>query len=182
MSAPAGQDEPAPPPKEDPETLVLRGSPRPAVRFRRGLIIGLSGAVAASLVTLSWLALEPPSFRKAASSIGSDEPAAEAGDALADVPSSYGDVPRLGPPLPGDLGRPILEQQRRLEADPPASLDSSAEAQRVEAERQRQSAARLAARSSPVLVQLADAASPAPAAGRRRRGCRSCRRGERPGE
>jgi type IV secretion system protein VirB10 len=166
VSAPAGQDEPAPPPKEDPETLVLRGSPRPAVRFRRGLIIGLSGAVAASLVTLSWLALEPPSFRKAASSIGSDEPAAEAGDALADVPSSYGDVPRLGPPLPGDLGRPILEQQRSLEADPPASLDSSAEAQRVEAERQRQSAARLAARSSPVLVQLADAASPAPAAER----------------
>lgn len=166
MSGPAGQDEPAPPPKDDPETLVLRGSPRPAVRFRRGLIIGLSGAVAASLVTLSWLALEPPSFRKAASSIGSDEPAGEGGDALADVPSSYGDVPRLGPPLPGDLGRPILEQQRRLEADPPASLDSSAEAQRVEAERQRQAAARLAARSSPVLVQLADAASPAPAAER----------------
>jgi predicted transcriptional regulator len=45
--------ESAPPlPKEDPETLVLRGSPRPVVRFRRGLIIGITGAVAACLVTL----------------------------------------------------------------------------------------------------------------------------------
>src|SRR3546814_1912742 len=28
--------------------------------------------------------------------------------------SSYGDVPRLGPPLPGDLGRPIMKAQREM--------------------------------------------------------------------
>lgn len=34
-------------------------------------------------------------------------------DALAAVPKDYADVPKLGPPLPGDLGRPILDAQSR---------------------------------------------------------------------
>ena len=161
---------PVPPAKEDPEALILRGKPRPAVRFRKGLIVGTTGAVAAALVTLSWLALQPPSFRKAASAIESDEPArkGEAG-ALANVPSTYGDVPRLGPPLPGDLGRPILEHQQSLGEAIPATIDpASADAEQArsaaEAERQRAEAARQAARTSPLIVQLAEgsgAASPA---------------------
>ena len=147
-----------PQPKENPEALVLRGRPRPAVRFRRGLIVGVTGAVAAGLVTLSWLALEPPSFRKAAAPIDSDEPAhRSAPDALANAPSDYGDVPRLGPPLPGDLGRPILEQQRSIEAGQsprgaPPAIDQAKTA--AEAERERVAAARAAARTSAVLVQL----------------------------
>lgn len=32
-------------------------------------------------------------------------------DGLAGLPKSYSDVPKLGPPLPGDLGRPILAAQ-----------------------------------------------------------------------
>jgi type IV secretion system protein VirB10 len=150
--------------KENPEALVLRGRPRPAVRFRRGLIIGITGAVAASLVTLSWLALEPPNFRKAAEAADSGEPAQGAGaDALASLPKSYGDVPRLGPPLPGDLGRPILEHQRSLDAVPTGSLDAGAagaeRARAADAEHQRLVAAKAAARSSPVIVQLAGGSS-----------------------
>ncbi|MDP3674834.1 MAG: TrbI/VirB10 family protein [Novosphingobium sp.] len=34
-------------------------------------------------------------------------------DTLASAPKDYGQVPKLGPPLPGDLGKPILEAQRR---------------------------------------------------------------------
>ena len=155
MSEPSQPLEPRP--KENPEALVLRSRPRPAVRFRRGLIVGLTGAVAAALITVSWLALEPPSFRKVATPADSDEPAKAGPDALANVPGSYGDVPRLGPPLPGDLGRPILEQQRSLQTVPPSigappSVDQAqAEAQ---AERERVAAARQAARTSAVLVQL----------------------------
>lgn len=146
------------PPKENPEALVLRGRPRPAVRFRRGLIVGVTGVVAAALVTVSWFALEPPSFRKAAAPLEGDEPARKATpDALASVPSNYGDVPRLGPPLPGDLGRPILEQQRSLDTAQPTSMSppgaDPAQAA-AEAERQQVAAARQAARSSGVLVQL----------------------------
>lgn len=151
-----------PPPKEDPETLVLRGSPRPVVRFRRGLIIGITGAVAAALVTVTWVALEPPSFRIAAGDDQGAEPLAKAApEALADAPASYGDVPRLGPPLPGDLGRPILEHQRSQsgEASPPATpaAPSAAQAARAaaEAERQRRAAAEEAARASGVIVQIA---------------------------
>src|SRR3546814_2825602 len=33
-------------------------------------------------------------------------------DAVAGAPKDYGDVPKLGPPLPGDLGKPILDEQR----------------------------------------------------------------------
>lgn len=145
-------------PKEDPETLVLRGSPRPVVRFRRGLIIGLTGAVAAGLVTVTWLALEPPSFRMAAEEEAGGAAAKGPPDALAEAPRSYGEVPRLGPPLPGDLGRPILEHQREM-ADPGVGTGPGATPQpdprvaAAEAERQRLAAAREAARSSGVLVQ-----------------------------
>lgn len=150
--------------KEDPETLVLRGRPRPAVRFRRGLIIGITGAVAASLVSLAWFALEPPSFRKAAGGTeAGDRAQGGPDDALANVPSSYGEVPRLGPPLPGDLGRPILEHQRSVAEAPPLETGMAAEAERAgsaaEAERQRLLAERQAARASAVMVQLRSSSS-----------------------
>lgn len=149
---------PPPPVKENPEALVLRGRPRPAVRFRRGLIIGISAAAAAGLVTLSWVALEPPSFRKAAEAIEAGETGQNPSpDALAGAPKDYGDVPRLGPPLPGDLGRPVVEHQRSLDGAPPAIEDGEAERARsaADAERERVAAAKAAARSSPVIVQLA---------------------------
>lgn len=167
----------APPPKEDPETLVLRGSPRPVVRFRRGLIIGITGTVAAALVTVTWVALEPPSFRIASGGDQGAEPLAKAApEALADAPASYGDVPRLGPPLPGDLGRPILEHQRSMaeEASPstPGAAPSQADAARAaaEAERQRRVAAEEAARASGVIVQTSGrggAGAPTPAGAER---------------
>jgi type IV secretion system protein TrbI len=152
----------AAPPKEDPEALVLRGRPRPAVRFRRGLIVGISGAVLASLIALSWLALEPPSFRRAAGALDSDPAARERGpEALAEVPSNYGNVPRLGPPLPGDLGKPILDGQRSggaIGTDSVGSLDRDQRSEpEAETERQRVAAEARAARSSAVIVQLGGA-------------------------
>ena len=161
----------SPPLKEDPETLVLRGRPRPTVRFRRGLIVGMTGAVAALLVTISWLALEPPSFSKVADPAGTGEPAtSSAPDALARLPGSYGEVPRLGPPLPGDLGRPILDHEQSVGAaeplDPAAARALQAQAA-ADAERQRLLAAQQAARSSALIVGLAgtsaDAMAPSPA-------------------
>jgi type IV secretory pathway VirB10-like protein len=167
MSGPA--DPPAVPPKEDPRRLVLRGRPRPAVRFRRGLIIGVTGVVTASLITLSWLAIEPPSFRGAAGPIDVDEPAGAAGaEALAGAAGSYGDVPRLGPPLPGDLGRPILARQRQF-AQTPAPSPEFAKGKPAwgpagEDQSQRLAAAAQAARVSPLTVQLASAVRPSPEA------------------
>lgn len=154
-------------PKEDPETLVLRGRPRPVIRFRRGLIIGVTGAATAALVGLAWVALEPPSFRFAG---GTEEPlpaSKGAADGLADAPATYADVPKLGPPLPGDLGRPILDQQRKFAGDDNADANRDPEAERAAAERQRLASEEQAARASSVLVQVskpATAAAPAQAA------------------
>lgn len=144
--------------KESPDGFALRGRPRPVVRFRRGLIVGVTGAIAATLITLSWFALEPPSFHKVLAPIDTDEPSRKAGpEALANLPGNYGEVPRLGPPLPGDLGRPILEQQRSIEVTQPPignAVSTSAELTATEARREQLAAARQAARSSAVLFQL----------------------------
>ena len=154
---------PPAPPKEDPEMLVLRGRPRQVTRFRRGLIIGVTGVATAALVGLAWVALEPPSFRFAG---GAEEPlpASKAtADGLADAPATYADVPKLGPPLPGDLGRPILDQQRKLAGggDESSYARRDTEAERAAAERQRLAAEEQAARGSSVLVQVS---KPSPAA------------------
>ncbi|HEY1146213.1 MAG TPA: conjugal transfer protein TrbI, partial [Allosphingosinicella sp.] len=150
--------------KEDPETLVLRGRPRPIIRFRRGLIIGVTGAATAALVGLAWVALEPPSFRFAG---GAEEPlpASKAtAEGLADAPATYADVPKLGPPLPGDLGRPILDQQGQLVGGRDGFGDAGRDpdAERAAAERQRLAAEEQAARASSVLVQVSKS-SPAAA-------------------
>lgn len=143
---------PAPAHKVDPELLVLRGRPRPVIRFRRGVIIGGVAAVSASLVALAWIALEPATFRAVADS-GSGRPFERAApQALAGAPRDYRDVPLLGPPLPGDLGRPIVEQQRKLAEASAATPDAAAE--RAGAERQHRAEVEQAARTSSVVVQL----------------------------
>ncbi|MQX37622.1 TrbI/VirB10 family protein [Roseospira navarrensis] len=141
------------PPKADPETLALRATPRRVVRFRRGLLIGLTALGAGAVMTVTLLALQAPDLRRG--SDGEDlyrtdhRPTPEG---LEGLPDDYGDMapppPVLGPPLPGDLGRPILEHRRRvgLEPDP---ADRAAEA-----ERQRLAAQALQARESGVLFRI----------------------------
>jgi len=151
--------------KLDPETLVLRGSPGRVTRFRRGAIIAIAAAGSTSIVGVAWLALQPPSLGRVASSDDRRELAAKAPpEVLSGAPRSYGDVPQLGPPLPGDLGRPILEHQREAgvaPADPSADAVQRA-GQEAEAERQRVETERRSARESGVMIQLGGAA-PGPA-------------------
>lgn len=140
-------------PKENPETLVLRGRPRRAIRFRRSVIIGIAASLAIALSVVTWISLAPRSFKFAAGeeNIGMGPPRQP--EALAGAPSSYGDVPKLGPPLPGDLGRPILEQQRAGQAI--AEQPNSNAADEAEARRQRMEQAEQSARQSALLVSLA---------------------------
>ena len=148
------------PAKADPETLVLRGSPGRVVRFRRGVVVAISALGSTAIVGAAWFALKPTTFHVIAANedradIGSKAPA----DALVGAPKSYGDVPQLGPPLPGDLGRPILEHQQSIgSAIPPAGPDQRAQA--AEAERQRLAAEQKAARESGVMMQISGANRP----------------------
>ena len=147
--------------KADPETLVLRAAPGRVTRFRRGAIVAIAAAGSTAIVGVAWLALKPATLSLVAPSddklVGAKAPP----DALAGAPTSYGDVPKLGPPLPGDLGGPILDRQRQLgtalPADPAADAAARA-AQEAEAERQRLAAEQKAARESGVMLQIAGSA------------------------
>jgi type IV secretion system protein VirB10 len=128
--------QPVPPQaKVDPETLVLRAQPMKAIRFRRGAIIGIAALGSASLTGVAWMALKPQVFRQVTQESELSKPSTNPSDALAGLPAGYGDAPRLGPALPGDLGRPILRaQQQHLGADTPGGnrpAADAAEAQRL---------------------------------------------------
>lgn len=159
---------PADAPKVDPETLVLRGRPARVVRFRRGVIIAIAALGSLALIATAWFALKPATLSMIAS--GEDRSVNAAGaapDVLAGAPRNYGDVPRLGPPLPGDLGRPILERQREMATETPlpgqspmAAMDAAAQA--AETERQRRLAEARQAREAPVLMQLSRSGAAGP--------------------
>ena len=145
------------PAKADPETLVLRAAPGRVTRFRRGAIIAIAAAGSTAIAGVAWLALKPATLSLV--SQGDDKPvgAKAPSDAVAGAPSSYGDVPQLGAPLPGDLGRPILNHQRKMGMAVPTDLapDAAARAaQEAEANRQRIVAEQKAARESGVMLQI----------------------------
>ncbi|WP_243841255.1 TrbI/VirB10 family protein [Novosphingobium sp. PhB55] len=71
---------------------------------------------AASLFLLggvAWLAFSDKLKGSGKEAIDLSQPSRKPNDAVAALPASYGKVPKLGPPLPGDLGRPILRAQER---------------------------------------------------------------------
>lgn len=149
------------PPKLDPETLVLRAAPGRVTRFRRGAIVAIAAVGSSAIIGVAWLALKPATLNLVTASDDQPVGAKAPPDALAGAPTSYGDVPKLGPPLPGDLGRPILEHQRSLGAEvpPDAAADAAGRAaQEAEAERQRIAAEQRTARESGVMLQLAGTA------------------------
>jgi len=143
----------APPPKADPERLALRAQPRPVARLNRRTLATLGGVSALAVLGAAVWALQGPSFRSGAPNqelYNVDRvPRAEG---LEGLPRDYGNlppvapaVPQLGPPLPGDLGRPILEAQRdgRLEPSPEGyapAIDPEEAARRAERERLRREA------------------------------------------
>lgn len=168
MSAdPKNEDPPTPLPVE---ALRLRADPPRVAQLSRPMIAVLSGAAAVAIGGALVLALQPrtpkPAAPQAEASAG--PPAA----AVSGAPKTYGDVPKLGPPLPGDLGRPIVAAQQRGETiDPPvigsaASGADPAATQRIKARRQAIEAARAsalftgAARTPPAAARLEAATAP----------------------
>ena len=150
--------DPAPPPKAAAESLTLRAAPRRIVRFKRGVVVGGAAAGALAIAGVAWMALGPSAIRVVDQADDRAVTARRASaDAVADLPSDYGAVPQLGRPLPGDLGRAILDQQRRQGAEG-AAPDAEAgrltpQEQAAEAERQRLAAQANQAREAGVIAQ-----------------------------
>jgi len=157
IAVPTGEEgEERQPPKLDPAKLELRGRPPRPVRFKRGVLIAAAGISAAALVGTVWVSLKPtPIVRPRDYEF---RPARSAPDTLRALPADYSAVPKLGPPLPGDLGRPILERQRQLAAEGQGRAQPSGAA---ETRQQRLDAIR-AARQSGLIVQAQAAGTSEP--------------------
>jgi type IV secretion system protein TrbI len=97
-------------PTGDPQAAVnLRSDPPKVMRLSRKAI-GISTAVATALVGGALIyALTPEGQKNAEELYNTDS--RNAADSLANAPKDYGQVPKLGAPLPGDLGKPILDAQ-----------------------------------------------------------------------
>lgn len=150
--------------KIDPETLALRATPRRVVRFKRRLMIGIAAVGIAGIFGVTWLALQGPILRfgqQAQELYSTDQKSAP--DGLTGLPKDYGEikqqVPVLGPPLPGDLGPPILERQRQLGLTP--GVPESEADREAEAERQRLAQQARAAREAGVFFEMANRSSAA---------------------
>ena len=113
-------------PKVPPESLVLRGKPRRAVRFKRNVLMGAAAVGFLAIVGCAWIGLGKPHAKPVGDqpelfnpdkSAHAKKPAPDHLQALpatysALTASSASAIPVLGPALPGDLGKPILEQQQ----------------------------------------------------------------------
>jgi type IV secretion system protein VirB10 len=150
--------------KIDPETLALRATPRRVVRFKRRLMIGIAAVGIAGIFGVSWMALRGPILRFGQQAqeqelYSTDRKSAPEG--LTGLPKDYGEikqqVPVLGPPLPGDLGPPILERQKQLGLTP--GMPESEADREAEAERQRLAQQARAAREAGVFFEVANRSS-----------------------
>ena len=143
------------PPKLDPESLVLKASPRRVVRFKRHLLIGIAAIGCAGVAGVTWVALKGAGLHSGGDSNLLDTANKATPDDLASLPSNYGQIskpkPQLGPPLPGDLGPGIVQREQQLGLNPAAS-NSDDEAERAEQQRLAQQAEQ--AREAGVFFQL----------------------------
>jgi type IV secretion system protein VirB10 len=164
--APQERPEPA---RENTAAFRLRPERPRVVQLSRKVIAG-GGAVAALGVggALVWaLHSSHPSAPKELYSTENRQPA----DGLSRLPKDYAGVPKLGPPLPGDLGRPMVAAGvppqpipgAPVPAQPPAQPDP--ETQRLAQERARLAQEVEASRTSRVFATEARAAAQTPGAG-----------------
>lgn len=123
------------------EQLRLRPERPQVTRLSRRVLITLAGVSSSLVLGLTLWALHERSSAKPPPELYNTD-AKTTADGLAALPRDYTalpkNVPKLGPPLPGDLGRPILAAQGQL---PQATIDP--EEQRVGQEREAARTAKL---------------------------------------
>ncbi len=160
------------PPKMDAESLVLKAAPRRVVRFKRNLLIGIAAVGCVAIFGITWMALKGPGFRPGSGGselLSSDRKPTP--DGLANLPGNYGQMAKpvtpLGPPLPGDLGPPIVAREKQLGVNPagepfrPNGTDDAARAERLRLAQQARQA-----QEAGVFFQLTQhAAAPSASAG-----------------
>lgn len=147
------------PPADTAEPMRLRGAPPRVTRLSRRVLAGLGLIAALGVGGALIYALQTPENGADSGELYSTENRNTA-DGLNELPRDY-TGPVLGPALPGDLGRPILDAQERGQPVPPPTINAPA----VDPEEQRRLAEEEAARTSEVFFQTGPttaSAAPAP--------------------
>ncbi|MGE4431674.1 MAG: TrbI/VirB10 family protein [Sphingobium sp.] len=156
MTDPAGH---APPeaaapqaPRPDPQAFQLRGDPPRVMRLSRKALAVMGVAAGLGIGGSLIYALKPPGEKEAKELYSTESRTAT--EAITSGPRDYSQAPRLGQPLPGDLGGPIVSAQQRGEnvPVPPVGAQPDPRAQAEEAARQRAQQERDAARMSGVFL------------------------------
>lgn len=89
----------------------LRPEPPRVTRLSRKVLIGLGGVSGLAIAAALFFALDTSRRQgEAPSELYNTENRTPA-DGLAHLPKDYTGIPKLGPALPGDLGKPILKAQ-----------------------------------------------------------------------
>ena len=128
------------PPKEAPESLELRAQPRPVTRLNPRMLAVLAGGLASAVLGAMLWSLQPQQRRDGAEQrelYNVDRVTRSEG--LEQLPADYSqvpppvapEVPQLGPPLPGDLGGPILRAEQAQGYDYRHAGPDPAEAERL---------------------------------------------------
>lgn len=90
----------------------LRPEPPRVTRLSRKVLIGLGGVSGLAIAAALFFALDTTRRKgETPSELYTTENRTPAGG-LANLPKDYTGIPKLGPALPGDLGKPILEAQK----------------------------------------------------------------------
>ncbi|MFT4162612.1 MAG: conjugal transfer protein TraI, partial [Shinella sp.] len=122
--------------------LRLRPEPPRVTRLSRKVLIGAGGVAGIAIAgALLWALDTSRRGNQSATELYNVDNKTPA-DGLAGLPKDYTNIPKLGPALPGDLGRPILRAQQQ--GKPVAA--PTIETQRVDPEEQRRLAEIEAAR------------------------------------
>lgn len=133
------------------QTLRLRPDPPKVTRLSRKVLVGLGALAALALAVALGYGLQPrgPSEKPDELYETGNRPAA---DGLASLPKDYAGLPRpvpqLGPPLPGDLGRPILNAGAAPNTIVPGATTSDPEARHLAQESESARVSRLFTQTS----------------------------------
>lgn len=164
-----GRDDAVPLTGEPVVSMRLRPEPPRVTRLSRKVLAGLGIVTGLGVGGALIYALQVQHGGKATEELYTTD-GRSAPDGLAGLPKDYGAVPRLGPPLPGDLGRPILNAQNNgqpvpvpgMAAPAAAPPGPDAEVQRRHQELEAARTARLFAASQAVSVGASSASPTTP--------------------
>lgn len=151
MNAPEREEEaglePAAQPPAGAEPFRLGAEQPKVMRLSRKALAILGGASGIAIGGALLYALQPAKPKVAENLYDSDRP--NKSELVTGAPGDYGKIPKLGEPLPGDLGRPILAARENGEtipvppigaAPPPDPRIAAAEQARARAAQERESA------------------------------------------